>query len=72
MLWDITPELELGVGARWSDEERSHTQTDRITGTPVQTPLARPEIGDSNLSPEVSLTWRPSDELTVFGALKQA
>ena len=72
LLWDITPGLELGVGARWSDEERSHTQTDRITGTPVQTPLARPEIGDSNLSPEVSLTWRPSDELTVFGALKQA
>ncbi len=72
VLWNITPELELGVGARWSDEERSHTQTDLITGTPVHTPLAQPEIGDSNLSPEISLTWTPSDELTVFGDLKQA
>lgn len=72
VLWDISPELELGVGARWTDEERDFTQKNLISGTPVVTPTANPEITSSDLSPEISLTWMPTDDLTVFGALKEA
>ncbi len=71
VLWDITPNLELGIGARWTDEDRDYTQTDFTTGTPVVTPMARPSIGGSDWSPELSLTYTPTDDLTVFGALKQ-
>lgn len=72
VLWDITNELELGVGARWTDEDREYRQIDLISGSPVITPMATPKIGSTDLSPEVSLTYTPSDELTIFGALKQA
>ena len=72
VLWDITPELELGVGVRWTDEDRDYAQTDFTSGSPVETPMARPSIGGSDWSPEITLTYTPTDDLTIFGALKQA
>ncbi len=70
VIWDITPNLELAAGARWTDEERTHTQFNYMTPTPVQTPLLVPRLSSSNLSPEVSLTYRPTPQLTVFGSYK--
>lgn len=76
LLWDVTPELELGVGVRWTDEERKHIQKDFLPtlhgGAPAVTPLAVPKISDDTWAPEITLTYTPTDDLTVFGSLKQA
>lgn len=71
-MWDITPELELAAGARWTDEEREQVQTNL---NPAQGPIGPvprpdPEIGASNVSPEVTLTYKPSDDLTAFAAYR--
>lgn len=67
--WQITPQLELAGGARWTDEERSENATNYVTGAPI--PVAVPTIRSKNTAPEVSLTYRPTDNLTLFGAYKQ-
>ncbi len=71
VLYELTPELELGVGARWTDETRSHVQ--QTTFPPLGVvPLAVPQISSSNISPELTLTYTPTDNLTIFTSLKQA
>lgn len=71
VLYKFTPELELGFGTRWTDETRVHRQ---VTSFPPlgTVPLAVPKISSSNLSPELSLTYTPTDDLTIFATLKQA
>jgi outer membrane receptor protein involved in Fe transport len=71
VLYKLQPNLELGLGARWTDETRRHQE--RITFPPLGLiPLAVPKISSANVSPEISLTYTPTDNLTVFGTLKQA
>ncbi|MDB5972177.1 MAG: TonB-dependent receptor [Hydrocarboniphaga sp.] len=70
--WSATRQLELAAGARWTQEERTHTQINTISGTPVETTLADPKIKSDNISPEVTVTYTPTDNLTVFGSYKQA
>lgn len=76
VLWNITDALELGVGTRWTDEERSQDVLNRLPtvfgGVPVEVALDTPEISSDNWSPEISLTYTLTDELTVYGNLKQA
>lgn len=94
VLWDITADLELGLGVRWSDEEREHKLVNRAfeqfpaefaawgsaLGLPpgflptvaVPVPLAKPKIDSSTWSPELSLAYTLSDDLTLYGNLKQA
>jgi len=72
LIWKIVPQLELAAGARWTDEERTATMVNTITGTPVPVILAVPKISSNEVSPEVSLTYKPADELTIFGSYKQA
>ncbi len=72
LLWSITPELELTAGARWTDEERTHKIINTITGTEQQLPTATPKLQSDTWSPELALTYTPTDQLTVFAALKQA
>jgi iron complex outermembrane receptor protein len=82
ILWDIRPDLELSFGARWTDEERKQKTfvraeftTDDIfmpgVNAPAWVDLDVPKISTSNWSPELTLTWRPHANLTVFGALKR-
>lgn len=71
VLYDLTPQLELGIGARWTDETRSHVQ--RTTFPPLGVvPLAVPQISSSNISPELTLTYSVTDDLTIFASAKQA
>ena len=72
VLWDMTPELELAVGARYTDEERDHAQINRNPGNgPVgPTVLLVPEIRSSNVSPELSLTYKPTEDFTAFASYK--
>lgn len=71
VLYKIAPDLELGVGARWTDETRRHQQVTEFPPLGV-IPLAVPRIHSSNISPEISLTYTPTDDLTIFGSFRQA
>ncbi|CAN7627801.1 TonB-dependent receptor [Phenylobacterium sp. LjRoot219] len=72
-MWDITPELELAAGARWTNEKRTHVEINRNPANGPIGPLNRidPKIESDNVSPEVSLTYRPTDELTLFTSYKE-
>jgi iron complex outermembrane receptor protein len=65
--WNITDRLELAGGGRYSDEKKS---VDVVSfGQPAQPP--EPKGSWHNFSPEVTLTWRPTSDLTLFGAYKR-
>ena len=71
--YKIMPRLELSGGVRWTHETRSDTVFSIPgAGPPVQRILPTPKITSSNYSPEVTLTWTPTDDLTVFASGKQA
>lgn len=70
LLWKITPKLELAGGARWTHEKRKHTYVNLLaSSTPVA--LAVPVLKSNRVSPELTLTYTPTDDLTIFGALKK-
>jgi iron complex outermembrane recepter protein len=67
--WDIIDRLELAPGVRWTDEDRTENPYDVLHAVP--TPVAEPSLHYNNTSPEVTLTYRPTDDLTLYGAYKQ-
>jgi iron complex outermembrane receptor protein len=72
LMWDITPKLELAAGARYTDEEREMTETNLNPGQGAVglVPRPDPKISSSNVSPEVTLTYQATDDLTLFGSYK--
>lgn len=68
-IWTITDQLELAGGARWSSESKDlRGQSGRgvaATITPIIPALDHVRFTDT--SPEITLTWKPSRRLTVFG-----
>lgn len=77
VIWNVTPTLEIAGGARWTDEERHHkvfveALNSNTLNAPQPWPLGNPKLRATNWSPELTITWMPTDELTVFGSLKQA
>jgi iron complex outermembrane receptor protein len=73
LIWNITDKIELAGGARWTDETRNHEQynLNLAQGPLGRTALIDPRINSDNLSPEVSLTYKPTDDFTVFGSYKK-
>jgi outer membrane receptor protein involved in Fe transport len=69
--YKIIPQVELAIGARYTDEKRTDDGTNVITGVAVPVPLANPEIRSKTTSPELTLTYKPTDDVTFFGALKK-
>jgi iron complex outermembrane recepter protein len=67
--WNIVERLELAGGLRWTDEKRKETPFDLLADEPIIVPT--PEIQSRRYSPEVTLTYRATDDLTVFGAWKR-
>lgn len=67
--WGIIDRLELDTGVRWTDEDRSEKPFNVLTNAPTLTP--EPTLHYNNTSPEVTLTYRPTDDMTVYGAYKQ-
>ena len=64
--------LELAAGVRYTDEERSDDAVSfSFTGGFQNAVLPTPEITSENWSPELTVTYTPTDTLTLFGALKQ-
>ena len=62
-------QLELAAGLRWTDEKRSESPFNYLTGAPTIVPV--PEIESKRYSPEVTLTYHVTDEVTTFAAWKQ-
>ena len=67
--WNIMERLELAGGLRYTDEKRVESPVNLLTGMPTVVP--RPELHTRRPSPEVTLTYRPTDDLTMFGAWKR-
>lgn len=68
--WKIMEQLEFAAGARWTDEKRSVDVFNFLTNLPI--PLAVDRTSSSNIAPEVTLTYTPTDNLTLFGSYKRA
>ena len=70
--WEPSEMLEIAGGARWTHEKRDLTVFNRLTNLPTVLAPGSDHISSSNWSPEFTITFKPSDTLTVFAALKQA
>ena len=73
--WDITDALELAAGARYSHDEKDIRIVNLETGPAQPALLARGQAltssyEDDNVSPEVTLTWQPVDDQTVYVGYK--
>ena len=69
--YKIVPKLELSAGARYTDEKRRDDATRSFFGGPFAD-VTPPRIHSKNWSPEFTATYTPTDDLTIFGSLKQA
>lgn len=85
--WDITDTVELSGGLRYTNETKELSGTGSLspTGFAVIPPgsstapsvptgpfMPNPdEVSYDDLSPEVSIAWKPSDNLLVFAAYKE-
>lgn len=71
--------IELSGGARYSREKKSITAFRLFDGAiggaafaaGQQIPFTAPEATFTNTSPEITLSWRPSRDLTVYGGWKR-
>ena len=76
--WDITDQLELTVGARYTDEEKEgrieipylHAGA-ALFGFGAPPLIDGLEFDDENLSPEVALNYRITDNISVYGSYKE-
>jgi outer membrane receptor protein involved in Fe transport len=75
--WQIVPSLELAGGARWSSDKRDSYQQSLplaatlANGTFPQNRRFDDHFDDTDLSPEVTLSWKPTDDATIYAAYKQ-
>jgi iron complex outermembrane receptor protein len=67
--YKLVPTLELAVGGRYAEETRAENPID-AAGNSIA--VSKPSIHSANLSPEMTLTFRPTNRLTAFAAYKQA
>lgn len=76
MVYNITPKLELAGGARYTKQNNELDSFNSYVNPVIaasQLPVGKHVVGEKsqdNVSPEVTLTWRPSRALTVYGAYK--
>ncbi|NWG53016.1 MAG: TonB-dependent receptor [Hydrogenophilaceae bacterium] len=75
-VWDILPTLELSGGARWSRDERDSFQL----SLPAHSALAgvfppgrrfEDSFEDENISPQVTLSWRPNRDVSWYVGYKE-
>jgi iron complex outermembrane receptor protein len=76
--YDILPNLELAGGLRWTDETRTESPLTILpptlgpSGPTIPVPLKVTRISAQPIAPEVTLTYRPTDDVTFFASYKQA
>jgi outer membrane receptor protein involved in Fe transport len=64
-----SPQFEIAGGVRWTREKRSDSAQTLVGGAIVD--VAVPKLSSSNWSPELTVSYFPTDDLTIFGSLKQ-
>jgi len=74
--WKFTPELELTAGARYTHETKDSEFNQPYVIAPFRPVFRQNQPITANqsfndLSPEVTLTWKPSDQWTAFASYKQ-
>lgn len=79
--WDITPTLNLSGGARYTHEKKL-TRLENVfvndaafgvLGVNVLLPEGvelREPYSESNVSPEITLSWKPQPDVNIYGAFK--
>lgn len=81
LLWDIVPTLQLTAGGRLSNETKDSTFRMPYVNRSLQAVYRMFDPANpatqfihhqkfNNFSPEVTLTWKPSSDLTIYGAYK--
>ncbi|MCX8474644.1 MAG: TonB-dependent receptor [Sphingomonas sp.] len=75
LVFDITPQLELAGGARYTRQTNTLNSFTTYLNRAVTTisPVGRKITGtktQDNISPEATMTWRPTNGLTIYGAYK--
>jgi iron complex outermembrane receptor protein len=70
--WKPIAQLEIAGGARYTDEKRSETAANVLpNGVIVPVRLGVPKIHSKKWQPELTITYKPTDDVTVFGSLKK-
>ena len=81
VIWEIGPALEAAAGVRYTDETKD-SEFGQFYNNPALTFIFRPadsadglgivsaDQSFDNWSPEASLTWKPQDDVMVYGAYK--
>jgi outer membrane receptor protein involved in Fe transport len=78
---EILPTLELAGGARWTREQKNYTKRSLYGIAPFLAPtqflpgatepgILRGKFSDDNVSPEVTLTWTPDSNHTLFAGYR--
>ncbi|WP_205452211.1 TonB-dependent receptor [Sphingobium estronivorans] len=77
LIWNIMPQLEFAGGVRYTREVKDSSMSNTYAHPPLSGTLLAPEgklftdrFTDGNYSPEATLTWRPTSDLTAFVAYK--
>lgn len=72
LIWTLTDQLEIAAGVRWTDEVRKLDVVSTLGGASTDVPVAVPKLATRNYSPELTVTYFLTDDMTVFGSVKQA
>lgn len=75
--WDVTSQIELTAGLRWTDENKDgfitipyvHAFLQGVFGAPAR--IDDLEFDDDNVSPEIAVNWHVSDHVSVFASYKE-
>jgi outer membrane receptor protein involved in Fe transport len=75
--WQLMPKLEVAAGVRYSHETKDSYFVQAFVSPAFSTLWApnRTTYGDqtfSNWSPEATISWKPTDDVLVYGAYKTA
>jgi iron complex outermembrane recepter protein len=62
-------QFEIAIGGRYTNEQRGDRVVSATTGAPIA--IRQPTISSRTFSPELTFTYEPSDDLTLFGSLKR-
>jgi iron complex outermembrane receptor protein len=75
LTWNITDAIELTGGARYTretkDSDLQSTYVHSLLRGALTDRSLQNKFKDTNVSPQATVTWRPSEELTLYGAYRQ-
>jgi len=78
LIWNITDDLELSGGVRWTDEKKvnnivvPYVHSFLAGGAFIESGYVSPDIifKDDNFSPEVTLSYQVNDDVNLYGSFK--